>query len=599
MVVFPPLWEGGSVTRWRLAVASVLLLFFGVPLVLPFTNLLAHVGGWEAWHEGERLAVLAGTTARLAAGSLALALPAGILGAVLLYRTDLPFRGLLRSLTILALFIPLPLVASAWQATLGTGGWLPVALWSAPPPGDPDIPVTGTAWKVWPRGIGAAIWVHALAALPWVILLVGQGLCWVERDLEEDALLATGPSRVFWRVTWPRTAASIWAAGLWVVLLVATEITVTDLMQVRTFAEEVYTQFVAGGPDALARAVAVSLPLVFLTWMAVLWAGQRWQRSLPPLESATRSPLLFPLGSSRWPCLVLVLLALAVFAGVPVTSLVWKAGLQGTPPRWSATGLRRELAIALAAHGSLVVDSFGLATAAGGLAALLAVVVCWLARDSQWFRTGTFGLMAAIWALPGPVLCFGLLQAIQLVLDLPGWATDNALVVRLLAPDTRAVLRAKLDAAFQPLAIALYYGPSPVPVFWVYVLRFFPCAVAVLWPVVRLIPTELCEAIRVDGARPAQEFRYLILPLSFAACIRAGLAVLVLSLGELSASKPLETPGSQTFAHKLWEQLHYSTTADVSALCLVLLGVVLLGGLVWAVADSILGRLLDRPAQPK
>ncbi len=562
-------------TRWRLAVASLLLLFFAVPLVLPFTELLTHVGGWAAWHEGPRLTLLAGNTLRLAGGTLALALPAGILGAVLLYRTDLPFRRLLRYFTILALFVPLPLVASAWQATLGTGGWVPVALWSAPPPGDPDIPVTGMAWKAWPRGIGAAVWVHALAALPWVILLVGQGLCWVERELEEDALLAAGPWRVFWRVTWPRGAASIWAAGLWVVLLVVTEITVTDLMQVRTFAEEVYTQFVAGGPDALARAVAVSLPLVLITWVAVLAAARHWQRNLPPPESRSRPPLLFPLGWRRWPSLALVLAAVALLVGVPVVSLFWKAGLEGTPPAWSAASLEHQLARALRLHAALVTESVGLAAGAGLVAALVALVVCWLALDARGFRLGTLALMAAVWALPGPVLCFGLLQTIAKLLDITGWSPHA------------------------PLAVALYYGPSPLPVFWVYVLRFFPCAVAVLWPVVRLTPVELRDAIRVDGARPIQELRYLILPLSFAACIRAGLAVLVLSLGELSASKPLETPGSQTFAHKLWDQLHYSTTADVTALCLVLLGVVLLGGLVWAVADSILGRLLDRPAQPK
>jgi ABC-type spermidine/putrescine transport system permease subunit II len=90
----------------------------------------------------------------------------------------------------------------------------------------------------------------------------------------------------------------------------------------------------------------------------------------------------------------------------------------------------------------------------------------------------------------------------------------------------------------------------------------------------------------------------LILPLAAPACVRAGLAVLVLSLGELSASKPVETPGSQTFTHKLWEQLHYSTTEHVTALCLVLLGMVLLGGLAWAAAEWVVDRLLARRRLP-
>ena len=56
----------------------------------------------------------------------------------------------------------------------------------------------------------------------------------------------------------------------------------------------------------------------------------------------------------------------------------------------------------------------------------------------------------------------------------------------------------------------------------------------------------------------------------------------VLSLGELSAGKLVETPGSQTFAHKVFEQMHYGVTSELAALCLVLLAVVAAGGAVVA-----------------
>ena len=48
--------------------------------------------------------------------------------------------------------------------------------------------------------------------------------------------------RVFWKVTLPRAKLSIAAAGLWLALQVGGEITITDMMQARTFAEEIYTQ---------------------------------------------------------------------------------------------------------------------------------------------------------------------------------------------------------------------------------------------------------------------------------------------------------------------------------------------------------------------
>src|SRR5262249_7913010 len=156
----------------------------------------------------------------------------GIAAAVLLHRTDLPCRREFRFLTVLTLFVPLPLFTSAWQAAFGTGGWLPVAWWSTPLPGDPDVTPAGTVWKPWAEGLASAVWVHAVAALPWVVIIVGQGLMWVERELEEDALTVVGPWRVWWQVTLPRCRAAWFAAGTWIALLTTTEITVTDMMQV-------------------------------------------------------------------------------------------------------------------------------------------------------------------------------------------------------------------------------------------------------------------------------------------------------------------------------------------------------------------------------
>jgi iron(III) transport system permease protein len=547
--------------RWRVTVAFLLFTLVGVPVALPFLELWGSPQGWGAWLETERLVSLAGNTLGLVSGTLALTLPAGIAGAVLLYRTDLPFRRGLRFLTILTLFVPLPLLVSAWQAALGTGGWLPVAVWSTPAPGDPDIAPSGPTWKPWAHGLGAAIWVHAVAGVPWVIVLVGQGLCWVERELEEDALTVAGPWRVLWGVTLRRCRATIFAAGLWVALMAATEITVTDMMQVRTFAEEVYTQFVAGDREMLARAVAVSLPLVAATWVVVIGAARRWEQTLPPiLESqflgeGERAPL-FRLGPARWLCLVGVLGTVGVLAGIPLVSLIWKTGLGGTPPIWSAAIAGKHLRTVFQIRGWLVFESIGLAITAGVLTAGLGVIVCWLAVASRWLRVGTLSLMALVFALPGPVVGLGLKAAIAHLLDL----TDSP----------------------RPLAVALYDGPSLLPALWIDLIRFFPFAVILLWPVLRLLPTELHDAARVDGARPGQELWHIILPLAAPAHLRTIFAVAVLSLGELGAGKLVETPGSQTFAHEIFTQMHYGVTNDLAALCLVLLTVVLLGGVLFS-----------------
>jgi ABC-type spermidine/putrescine transport system permease subunit II len=51
-----------------------------------------------------------------------------------------------------------------------------------------------------------------------------------------------------------------------------------------------------------------------------------------------------------------------------------------------------------------------------------------------------------------------------------------------------------------------------------------------------------------------------------------------LSLGELSAGKLAETPGSETFTHEVFIQMHNGVSNDLAALCLVLLAVIVAGG---------------------
>jgi iron(III) transport system permease protein len=477
---------------------------------------------------------------------------------VLLYRTDLPGRRSLRLLTVLTLFVPLPLFTSGWQTVLGAGGWLPSALWNPVRESDPGLASGGSAWTPWGQGIGSAVWVHALAGLPWVVLLVGQGLCWVERELEEDRLLAAPPWRVLLRVSLPRSGAAVAAAALWVAVQTAGEITVTDVMQVRTFAEEVYAQFVGpqvdasggGRGDVVSRAVVVALPLVLLVALLIVGMARRWERSLPPRRGMAE-PLVFPLGRMRWPAWVLAAATSAVLLGVPLGSLVWRAGLSGAPPAWSLTTTCHSLARVWRAEGERALDSLLVGGAAGVFCAALGLVTCWAALGTRWFRGGVLALMALAWALPGPVTGLALKDVTGRLLDLTGSAL---------------------------LARWLWYGPSVLPVLWVDVIRFFPCAVAVLWPVVRLLPPDLRDAARVDGLPPGGELRHVVWPLTSVACLRAALAVAVLSLGELSGSKLVSTPGRPSYAEVIFTQMHFGVTNDLAARCLVLLALVGLGG---------------------
>ena len=103
----------------------------------------------------------------------------------LLVRTDLPGRRLGSCCLGLLLLVPLYLHAAAWQAAFGVQGWYTLCT---------------DRWPGWTAGRGP-IWVHAMAAVPWVVLIIGVGLLLVEPELEEQALLDGSPRQVFFRVT--------------------------------------------------------------------------------------------------------------------------------------------------------------------------------------------------------------------------------------------------------------------------------------------------------------------------------------------------------------------------------------------------------------
>src|SRR6516225_6312844 len=291
-------------TAWRVVVCALLAVVVGLPVLQPFAR-LGQPAAW-AWTTEDLLRVthLAANTLLLVSATCLLAVPAGVLLAVVLFRSQFPGRYLLIALLVFGLFVPLPVIVSSWQALLGAGGLLPIGLW-----------VSGVD-RPWATGWLPAIWVHAIAAIPWVTCIVGLGLRWVEPELEEAALLEIPAWRVLLQVTLPRCRVSILAAVLFVALQVAGEISVTDMMLISTFAEEVYTQFI-GGEESLGRTLLLSLPgmLLIIGLLAVL--GGRLERSLPALPAVLRASRPLRL----WPAWTSLLLALAFFSVLIVPSI--------------------------------------------------------------------------------------------------------------------------------------------------------------------------------------------------------------------------------------------------------------------------------------
>jgi ABC-type Fe3+ transport system permease subunit len=270
---------------------------------------------------------------------------------------------------------------------------------------------------------------------------------------------------------------------------------------------------------------------------------------VPPLQSLHAPVRLFALGRARWPALLLTVAVLGLLAGVPLVSLLRKTGTVRQGADWSATLTAQRVLSTLRRESDLVGKSLFTAAVTGAVVAGLALVLCWLLLDAPRWRRCVFVLLALAWCLPGPIVGIGLKQAIVTLVAWWPWP---------------------------PFVAALYegFGPlgSPVPVIWAHTLRFLPCAVAILWPVVRALPVELRDDLHLDGPLPSQALRQLVWPLTWRAWSAAAIVIAAQSVCEIGAiAGGVETPGWKMFAHELFNRMHYGQASDVSALCLLLL----------------------------
>jgi len=478
---------------------------------------------------------LAGETARLVAAAGALALPVGLPLAFLLFRTDAWGRRPALGLLAVSAFVPMPLHATAWLGAFGNAG-------------------RARAFGVTPALAGwpGAAFVHATAALPWIVLLAGVGLRAVEPELEEAASLDLPAWRVALGVTFRRSLAAVAGAALAVAVLTAGDMTVTDLLQVRTYAEEAYFQYSLGNGPGAAGAVALP-PLVVLGGLIVVGARGLLDADPARLASAAGGAMVWRLGRWRVAAGAATLALVGGMAALPLSSLVWHAGrvggAAGSPPRWSAGGLLGTLRFAWDDAAGPLGESAALAAASATLAAALAWALAWRCREPGPWRWVTAGSVALSLAAPGPV------AGMALVLAYRG-----------------------LPAVYDSAAMVTLAG----------VLRTLPYALLVLWPSVRTIPEAFLDAAAVDGLGPRGVVGRVALPMARGATVAAWGVAFALALGELPATNLVTPPGLTPISVVIWGMLHSGVESRLAGIVLIMLAAVSTSG---ALAALALGRL--------
>lgn len=520
----PPKWAGVSILRRMLSRAAYLafaLLVLGPLLPIPIEAVRTGTGiDWEAG----RLASLALNTGLLAALVLALVLPSGLLFALLQSELSPRRRTILQAGLCFLMFIPLPVLASAWQAGLESGGSAATALrWLGVP--------AERLWQPWKRGFAVAGGIHALHLFPWVAFLFCRAADALPTPIVEEARMLADGRFARWKLLLPSLRPALVLAILWVVIEVATEIVVTDMAVVRTWAEEVYFQSVLGFD--LGRESLRCLPLVLFLCLAAYFA----LRGIPVgIVAMNGTPGAGGAGSLLPP----IVLLSALFT-LPVFELTRQFLERSRGGAW-----QQFVGVVGTYAASFAWSAFN-AALVGLVAAGFSILFLTIAQTRPRFGKLLFVIALAVACLPGPVLGFAAKK----------WFSWLCIAEESIFPGMEA------------LNFALYDGPAALPVLWVQFLRFLPLALALVYASLSAIPKPLLETARLEGVSDGWRMMMLNAPAAGRSLAVAALTVALLAFGEVSAGKIVQTPGSIPFNQELFNQMHYGVSTTVAGMCLM------------------------------
>lgn len=478
----------------------------------------------------------------LTGASIACSLPVGTVLALLLTRCDVPGRAFFAVVLGALLFLPLVVQTAAWMAGFGLQGWVTMIYGGGP----------------WLDHWSGAIWVHAVAAIPWVTLVVGVALRVVEPEIEEAALLDGSQTAVFLRITAPRALGGVATAGLLVAVMISGEITATDVFQVRTYAEELFTQLAA---QADAESVPLGVvPGVILIAALVLLAAAAGAQLVPSTTPSTTKLRTLELRQWRIPAVVFVVGIMLLLVGVPIANLMYKAGVMvvqvdDTRHRtWSAWKFlqitldgpwryRRELA-----------ESLWIASLAATFASWAAVELAWKASKGRVRMWLVLVPLAVAFAIPGPVVGMAII-----------WLLNR--------PE------------LPPLVFL--YDHTVVPPLLAQLLRALPVATFVMWHALRSVPSSIMEAAESEGASDGVLLWKIVVPQRLTALAATWLVAFAIALGELPGSFLTVPPDVMTLPLRVFNLIHYGVEDYVAGILLGLL-------VVYAVLSVLVLRLLRR-----
>lgn len=428
-----------------------------------------------------------------------------------------------RFLWSLGLFLPLPIVATIWLGAISNLGRSQVF-------GISSLPLIS--------GWSAAWFVHTISALPLVVTILAIALERTDADLEDDARLRHSRGRAIAISTLRSIRPTIFATILILLIITAGDMTVTDLVQERTFAEETYLQAQMG--DGLTAAARTALPITAIVAAAILFWIRidlgKFGEAVRPGYRKSQPPPWFSGKEGRMAGTVV--LATTVAIGIlPMISLVWRAGRSGGVasierlPSWSSDALARNLSDAAPDLSDTIFGTLALALCV----ASAGTIIAWcMVRSMAGSRVGRIALALGAslgLAIPGPVAG---LAVLWLWMPVP----------------------------------ELY--DSPFAVVMAMLFRFLGIAVFLVWAASLSVSNDIDEFAQLNHLVGFERFRRVEWPLMAPSAGVSTLVLFALALGELPATNMTVPPGVEIMSVRLWSLMHTGMESHLAAFVLLL-----------------------------
>jgi iron(III) transport system permease protein len=448
-------------------------------------------------------------------------------------RTDMPGRGLVRTL-VLATFVTPPYTgAVAWILLAGpNAGWLN------------KIFVALTGAEAGPFNIYSfpgLVMVVALYSYPYIFIFTTAALELVSSEMEDAAnILGAGTWRTMRRVTLPLALPAI-LGGLIICFLEAIALFASPAMIAIPARFNVVTtqlfQFF-GNPVRVEVAAAYAMPLLVVTiFLVVIQRLMTRRKGFVALtgKGGERRPIA--LGRVRWVAFGYAMLIAAMSVFLPYLFLLQAAFAKAWGRGFSLENLTiRNFRFVLFEHAtapSAVAHSFLYAAASATIATVIAISVAYIVnRRLIRFADGLGFLCVAPFVIPGVVLAIG------------------------------------FYSAYAPPPLALY-GTALIMIL-AFTTRFLPIGYVNASAAIRSLNPEMEEAVRVLGGSRMTALRRVVMPLLKRSLFGAWLLMFIPATRELSSAIFLYGPKTKVVAVMIFDMSDEGNFEYLAALALIL-----------------------------